>query len=595
MNGKSVVALSFLAVLLPGLLLLPPRWRFSPDWTNHLWLISYFGKYYGEHGSMPAVIHTPQIVGEPVTLFYGNLFYPIMGWLSSWIGTHGAVRLAVFATLGWQFFLVQRVLWSLGSSRNLAWTIACLVTWATYALTNLYNRSAVTEFFAGAWLTCAVCYWFLFLRAGTTRTMLAPALGCALCCILVVGTHPITGWMAVCLFAVLAVTGLLAIHGQQLRRRLLIAGLMALSVTLCLAPWLYATWLFHGDLIIAQSPAVVTIPCVDQWYLRFFPLPLDLRCWLHDPRHVATPYLDTQANMPLLVVIAVWLVKAFRAARHRLGALDLGALGLVLACFGFCILLSLCSSGPYFSLPKPFRAVQFTCRWVNPINLSLLMLLCTVLLIRARGGQVGPPLRLGGLFLSCILGWGFVGLLVKLHHAHFAHDLDPSVNVPLDAQLPMTYYGRGYYSTPALYRDLRDRDCLIQGDFVVDPAKGYGVPQTLHIVSEQSGMLVTRVTAFPWNKLYVNGQAVLPQDIRLWCQPTTPLPTPVEAIPVSPGENVVEYRFEPDSLWRALDLVSRIGFGTVLLGWVVGCGVRVVAARLRPACPNSAAAEPSSI
>jgi hypothetical protein len=571
-----IAALSILAVLFPCVLLLPASWGFSIDWVNHLWLISYFGNYYSHHGNMPAAVNTPQIAGESMAIFYGYLFYPILGWLSSWIGPHAAVRVAVFGTLALQFFLVQFVVKSLGSSRSLALTGACLVTWATYALTNLYNRSALTEFFAGAWLTSAACYWFCYWRAGTLRTMLAHGLGFALCSILVVGTHPITGWMGVCLIPLLIVGGLMASPGDRLRR-LGILCVIGLGIMLCLAPWLYATAQFQQHLAITTS-SLVDISGIDRWEIRFFPLPLDMRCLRQNPFEVCTPYLDAQANVPLLVLVAACLVHSVLPAPRRPRALDLGVLSMTLAYLGFCVLLSLYPDMQIRDLPKPFRMVQFTYRWVNQINLVLFVCLCMALQVRARKDQAAAPLQLRGIFLSCILTWAGLGLIVKLEHAYFVHQACyAKLNYKLEGtMLPPTYYGLGAYSTPALYPALQYADRIIEAPLSVDSAADFGTPRPLLIVADRRSTLVTSVLAFPWNKLYVDGRMVRAQAQGFQ-----------QAVSVAPGEHLIEYRFQPDRLWTQLTLLSKLVFATILIACAVLFGERLVAWIINGQAPDA--------
>jgi len=421
--------------------------------------------------------------------------------------------------------------------------------------------------------------------------MAAQALGLALFFVLTVGTHPITGWMGCCLFAVLAAGGLLAVRGHQLRRRLVILCLTGLAVVVCLSPWLYATALFQRHLAISagsgQTMLIQAIDGIDRWRVRFFPLPLDLRCLWSDPAEVSTPYLDAQANVPLLVLVGVCLGKWIVAAARRPRALDVGVLVLTLAYLGFCIILSLYGSGPLERLPKPFKMVQFTYRWVNQINLSLLALLCMGLLIRARGDQAAPPIRLGPVFLGCVLTWAGLGVLVKLEHAYFIRQtFYAKLNYRPDAQLPGTFYGLGAYSTPHLFPPLQSQDHVIRGNLTVDPANSYGTVQPLRIMTDQPGVVVTSVEAFPWNKLYVDGRAVPSRDLRRSgvIEPVRGLNTQLhvfQAVPVPAGEHLVEYRFEPNRAWTRLTLLSKLAFATLVLGWAVLFGGQLVAVPLK--------------
>jgi hypothetical protein len=594
--------LSVLAVLVPCSLLLPLRGGFALDWLNHLWVISYFGDYYRAHGCMPSVLTTPQLAGEPMPVFYGYLFYPVLGWLSSCVGPHLAVRLAVLGTLGLQFFLVRFVLRALGSARGLALAGACLVTWATYPLTNLYNRSALTEFFAGAWLTCAACCWFLFWRAGATRSRWTHALGFALFSALAAGTHPITGWMGAWLFAVLAVAGLLAGHGDLLCRRLFILGVAGTGVVLCLAPWLYAVSHFRGSLLIAPavSRPLIAYDGIDQWYVRFFPLPLDLRCVWQPPAAVCTPYLDAQANVPLLMLVAATVVRLLLSARRRLGMLDLGAVALVGAYFVFSVTLSLVPEATRL-LPAPFTGAQFAYRWVNQINLGLFVLLCLALLIHGRGGPA-QPVRLGGVLLGCVVTWAGAGLLIKLGHAAFLQQRDVTADALPGARLPPSFYTVGAYSTPGFYQGPLGPDACppVRGCWDVDSAAGFGTAQPLRVRTDRPARLVTSAEGFAWNRVYVDGRAVPPQETQLVPYPdlvAPPWTTPwnLQAIPLPAGEHVVEYRFEPAPLWIGLARLSRLALATIVLGWGLLLVVplsRGWAGRRRAAAPGRTASVP---
>ena len=94
----------------------------------------------------------------------------------------------------------------MGAAEVLASGAACLAIWTTYGLTNLYNRSALTEFFAVGFLTCAVCYWFDFLASGDRSTAWRRSrFGLALA--VAAGSHPITALLALPLLGLLALAG----------------------------------------------------------------------------------------------------------------------------------------------------------------------------------------------------------------------------------------------------------------------------------------------------------------------------------------------------------------------------------------------------
>src|SRR5262249_13921785 len=185
---------------------------------------------------------------------------------------------------------------------------------------------------------------------------------------------------------------------------------------------------------------------------------------------------------------------------------------------------------------------------VNQINLVLFALSCLALLVRGRGGEGLPPLRLGGVFLGCILSWAGAGLLVKLGHAAFVQRQGVTAAYQLGPQLPPTFYTVGAYSTPAFYQGpLRQHaGPAIRGSWNVD-AGAYGTAQPLHVRADRPGRLITPAEGFAWNRLYLNGRAVPPQETQLvdypeFIDPAGWLPWNLQAIPLPAGEHVVEYR-----------------------------------------------------
>ena len=154
-NNQVLIITGLLASLFASVLLLDLRSVFAVDWNNHLWLIEYFGESI-KHWTIPDMINTQQLVGMPVTLFYSQKFYALAGMLSAFLGSAVAVRIMVFTVFLLQFFQVYRAATKVGSTRNISICIAVIMTWAIYPLTNLYNRSALTEFFAVAFLTCSL-------------------------------------------------------------------------------------------------------------------------------------------------------------------------------------------------------------------------------------------------------------------------------------------------------------------------------------------------------------------------------------------------------------------------------------------------------
>ena len=127
-------------------LLLDLKSIFYIDWINHTWLVSYYSEYFRVHHSFPHVVNSQQIIGLPNPIFYGHAFYAVGGLFGSVLGPDVGVRIWILLATAAQFYAVDRLFRVLTAHRGFSLLMAVLVTWAIYPLTNLYNRSAITEY-----------------------------------------------------------------------------------------------------------------------------------------------------------------------------------------------------------------------------------------------------------------------------------------------------------------------------------------------------------------------------------------------------------------------------------------------------------------
>ena len=71
---------------------------FYIDFANNLWLIQYFARYFEIHHYMPLVINSSnELVGMTNPLYYGYLYYQLMGLMAALIG--GARRALIFCVI----------------------------------------------------------------------------------------------------------------------------------------------------------------------------------------------------------------------------------------------------------------------------------------------------------------------------------------------------------------------------------------------------------------------------------------------------------------------------------------------------------------
>lgn len=219
----------------------------------------------------------------PLTIFYGNKFYAMTGAISAVLGAAVTVRLLASVVLLLQFWQVHRAMIFLGAEQLVAVSTAIFSTWAIYPLTNLYNRSALTEFFAVALLTCSVAS-LLCVIAGRKADRPSWVMSGFLFAAAAV-THPITAAFGALSLAVIGGVAI-ALADRAHRFRLAAFGVVnVLLVGLVLAPWLFVLWAFRGRLPIAD-PATNALyfrdkgffpDSLDNLWSRLSPMPLDLR------------------------------------------------------------------------------------------------------------------------------------------------------------------------------------------------------------------------------------------------------------------------------------------------------------------------------
>ena len=261
------------------------------------------------------------------------------------------------------------------------WTghaVACLVIWATYSFTNLFNRSALLEFIATSLLVCALSLAILLIHAPTGALERRYASRMMLCLVVAAGTHPITAMFGAPFFFVAGVIFWFELRGRPEKRRSLLRALVPWlpAALACLSSWLYATAKFANHLTIRHYyPSVLFWPdSWDHWLTRFYPIPLDPRVRPGiSLREIPEPYLDAQVNVPLLILFVALCITMlwFRREIRRSGTV-LASVFIPAVLFVFFTWISL-SPDSYHYLPSIFEMIQFAYRAVTYQNLSLLL------------------------------------------------------------------------------------------------------------------------------------------------------------------------------------------------------------------------------
>jgi hypothetical protein len=592
-----------LACLFPLSLLLDPRSTFSTDWFNHLWLIEYTCEYIKHQGSIPPMLLTTTLVGIPVPIFYAGKFYAVAGIVSAFVGSAIAFRIIALLVLLLQFWHVERAVRIATQIKALPWVVATIVTWGIYPLTNLYNRSALTEFVAVALLTASgACLFVLILQSANDAKSYYDVVAFGLFYVAAALTHPLTA-----MFGSIFLFAMFLIAFAVLRQPWLLAvgGFNAVMCALVLSPWCYAVRCFDHGLPLTNpaymkdsfNKAGFFPDSIDSLWSRLSPLPVDFRSILKGI-DVSTPYLDAQIMFPLIVLVGGLSWAWFRRNRESLGRQRLLLIMILGSSAFLCVLFFAVSVRPNLSqtFSGMFNILQFPYRLTTYINLELLtcvLALAGLLKNGSENAEVDATLH-NAILGTCVL-LSLCALESKLVHASAVRSVEslnkiewlsralgpqwmnspgghwypgmPNQESQL-IKLPALFYGYSAYTVTEGFATKSPSEAVAQlsVSFLPNDSTHFGRLHRMDIDIDKPTLVITNIQAFPWNRLIVDGvQQALD---RVFTMPSNVFPNgtqpAVEAILLPTGKHILEYRFTPDSAWRVLDRVSWI----VLVLWV---------------------------
>src|SRR5271157_5761697 len=501
-NRFLITVVGAVAVLFPLLLLLNVNASFDVDWYNHLWLIGYYGQYFSVHHRMPLTINTHQLLLMAYPTFYGHLFYSVFGLISSLTGPNLAIRLGLVTLWALMFWLTYRVTLEFSQDRLISVALGCLVCWAIYPLTNLYNRSALTEVFATELIVCALCSALLMIVLPGTRSKISYMFLTGLTFALS-SEHPITLFFSVIFLGPMLLVMTIVwfkYQKQDVVPLTIIAFVLAIMIFLVLAPWAYATLLFKNQLAVLVSSGSGVYCLGENLFIHFLPFPFDYRSLLAGLKDVSTPYLDTQMNVPLLLFLLGFGIGAYTNKSKIFAPQSRQQSGKGLfwtATVLFCLATILSGSFFLYQYIPILNVIQFPYRIVTYMDISVLTEVLALIMI-FKGQFRSSTTRLVVVTLCMTLS--FSSLLVKLSHAipimKVATTGQECNNAPVDSNsnsalleacydlnpidrssflyLPRTFYGGSAYTIN--YAGIGTSDGPVVGiDFLVGAGKDFGL------------------------------------------------------------------------------------------------------------------------
>jgi hypothetical protein len=573
-----------LAALLPTVLLWNADATFYYDWHNHEWFTAYFGEYFRQHRVFPQCISSAAAVGMAQPIFYGWLLYPMLGFVAALTGAAVALRIAVAGVLLLQQLSVY------AAARTCGWTpwrsaaLGAMLSWAVYPLTNLYNRGALTEFFAVAFLDSALMFGIAATRCAGPRMHVYVLLSVIFAAI-GAGSHPPTALMGGVFVALLCLGALVrAVVCRELRLDLAGSFLAYGSVaSLLLAPWIYSNLIFRDQIyIVAKLVRFKFFPdrtdCIAG---RLMPFPYDVMSGA-GPTAVSTPYAEAQIALPIVLVLlaSLWICR-----RRGVRGLN-GPAVTCLICLAWLLFTVAISLSPALSDAFAFLApyIQFPTRWVSHSNLAAITAVVVVGSCCAAVSDRSRQRLLSGVVGAAAL-LAFGGVLVKLRHAAFVRELQPEARYAFRSSHRPEIVTKGRADAAVDYATVKSLPQLLpevaaraqQLSFPVGATgAAFGRVGEAEVTLGTEKWVVTNGVIFPWARVTVDGrpaasfrQAAV--DHRL-------------ALRLPPGRHLLQWSWQPDPMWLGLRQAA---------GWAIpALAILLVANAIGTHRPRRCAARP---
>ncbi|MBV8899163.1 MAG: hypothetical protein JOY92_03510 [Verrucomicrobia bacterium] len=622
--GLSVLPL--LAIIVSLLPLTDIAKNFEIDWYNHLWTIEYFGRYLQHHGRPPDILNTRDMVGLISPVFYASKFYTLLGLLSIPFDSALTFRLFAVTLMAVQVYHVHRAAKAVCPDPLFRTILTFAVAAEVYRVIAIYERGALTEFTAFAFLTMSVCtFMVLLLRIGLGKTDRYGLVSTGLFYSIGATIHPLTGVFGGIVLALLGVVGFVVLR----RLKLLVFGLSnAIGAALMLGPWLDPLLKFGKLVRIANPNFNFGYFQGSVWTGPLRNLLSGLNPWSFGPFYVRAPVPDwCEPKVPwsfallILSFAGLFLWRRFPRPSSRVTRNLLCSVLALSYAVGLVCILVFCSPNCSSFFGNFFDILQFPFRLIAYVNLCLLLAtLCLFGMVDWRRLDVCSGWRRWRVRIAILVFLiAAAGLTSKVAYVQFVRfsasgtkgleDLlrlwklparpagywipgcTPRSDTHLD-ELPATYFWLSDYEVVSCYQSYASNKNVPnrQVTFGAGPVLGSLVPCEVDLAKPT--LLVTNVIPFPWNVIKLDGREVRTSDL-IAC----PISYPIRDVQpkalglmAGPGHHVLSYEFRPDKYWPFLRDLSWV---TLMVWMALWAGVFV--GKLRAPKPAAEGAESSVV
>lgn len=572
--SRLAVPIAGAAIIIAPLLMLFKFHYFYVDWANNLWLIEYMKRYLLANHAFPSAINTKDgLVGMVNPMFYGYLYYPLMGMAAIVVGS---ARRAVILTQLLQEGLIFSIYGGLfrGVFRRgqyhvqfLTLAFTAIVMWNTYLITKLYGDGGRGEYYAMLCLYLAIGSWIMALRTTSVHRLFYITLS-MLNALLILGAHPITAEIGGILYVVIVfvtIPGLIrtTVHKAGL---LFYGGILAAGMVASILPWVRTVIDNAGSTYVSTDKIMWFTPTGLKGMLyRIALYPYSHKSIYHG-RNAIAPYLCLQVNVPLLLICLATLCMVLYYRKHfsrREKAANAGLLALAFLMY----LFSSCSWIKSVT-EKIFYSIQFEYRLITYVD--LLMLAATVyqiyLLLKIRRTRMKKALLV--IFAAALL-MSAENVFISESYAYALGDFsqaDLSSNVA-----PGSFYWRNDYANAGIaVIEMTER----RMDVSLPLDENILEPESVAFHCSANTIVDTNISSSDYNSVYLDGSEI-PKDqlFRKDADSYTYSFTVSEG-----GEHTLEYRSNASARYvEARKMAVIFSAGMIIL--TLGLGIASVVAR----------------